>query len=148
MKRILVPLDGSRLSEGILPLATVMGHGHGAELLLIRRQYVEAQALQNRALQIFEKKLGPAHVNTASALHNLGAIHLKQERYKEAEQYFRRALAAKEKLFKPANLSVAHSLDALSAALDGQGRQIEAERYKRRAQSIRLRVTAAGKPGA
>jgi nucleotide-binding universal stress UspA family protein len=36
VKRILVPLDGSRLSEGILPLATVMGHGHGAELLLIR----------------------------------------------------------------------------------------------------------------
>jgi nucleotide-binding universal stress UspA family protein len=36
VKRILVPLDGSRLSEAIIPLATAVARGHGAELLLIR----------------------------------------------------------------------------------------------------------------
>lgn len=36
MKRILVPLDGSPLSEAIIPLATALARGHRAEVLLVR----------------------------------------------------------------------------------------------------------------
>ncbi len=36
MNRILVPLDGSRLSEAILPLAEALARDHGAALLLVR----------------------------------------------------------------------------------------------------------------
>lgn len=36
MERILVPLDGSPLSESILPVAEVLARDYGAELLLIR----------------------------------------------------------------------------------------------------------------
>jgi nucleotide-binding universal stress UspA family protein len=36
VKRILVPLDGTPLSEAVIPLATTLARGHGAELLLVR----------------------------------------------------------------------------------------------------------------
>jgi nucleotide-binding universal stress UspA family protein len=36
VKRILVPLDGTQLSEAIFPLATDLARGHRAELLLVR----------------------------------------------------------------------------------------------------------------
>jgi nucleotide-binding universal stress UspA family protein len=36
VKRILVPLDGTPLSEAIVPLATALARGHHAELLLLR----------------------------------------------------------------------------------------------------------------
>lgn len=46
MKRILVPLDGSRLSEAIVPLAETLARDYEAELLLIRalRTLTSAQA--------------------------------------------------------------------------------------------------------
>jgi nucleotide-binding universal stress UspA family protein len=36
VKRVLVPLDGTRHSEAVLPLAAAVARGHGAEVLLVR----------------------------------------------------------------------------------------------------------------
>ena len=36
MKRILVPLDGSRLSESVLPLAEALARAWGAEVFLLQ----------------------------------------------------------------------------------------------------------------
>jgi len=93
-----------------------------------------------RALAVFEKKLGAKHINTATGLHNMGAILLKQEKYSEAEKYLRRALAAKEQALKPGHLSIAHTLDNLASALDAQGRNIEADKFRRRADGIRRKT--------
>jgi len=89
---------------------------------------------------VFEQKLGAKHVHTATGLHNMGAILLRQEKYGEAEKYLRRALDAKQQALKPGHLSIAHTLDNLASALDAQGRGIEADKYRRRAENIRRKA--------
>lgn len=48
-ERILVPLDGSKLAEGVLPHAEVMGKQFDAELLLFRAVPTFVQLLQQTA---------------------------------------------------------------------------------------------------
>ena len=102
--------------------ATAIALHNLAEILIAQNRLAEAGQAQARALAVFEKKLGPGHVNTVTGLHNMGAIRLKQEQYGEAEKFLRRALAAKEQALKPGHLSIAHTLDNLASALDAQGR--------------------------
>lgn len=45
-----------------------------------------------RALQGYQKTLGPDHILTLTALYNLGYIFLRQGKLEEAEPMYRRAL--------------------------------------------------------
>lgn len=58
---------------------------------------VEAVEIYQRALQGFEKALGPDHTSMLDTVHNLGILYLDQGKLSEAEQLFYRALQGSEK---------------------------------------------------
>lgn len=60
MERILIPLDGSTLSEAIVPLAAALARDHGAELLLFRA--VRGRTATDPALFEPEVRIGEAEV--------------------------------------------------------------------------------------
>src|SRR5262245_37938960 len=51
-----------------------------------------------RALEIYEKQLGPDHPDVASVLNNLAVFYTNERRYTEAEKLHLRALAVREKM--------------------------------------------------
>jgi tetratricopeptide (TPR) repeat protein len=105
--------------------------------VLIRRSLPgEAETMQRRALDVFEKNYGEYHVNTAAALHGVGSVLLALGRLAEAEAMLRRALAVKETLFGPASLTTGHTLRNLALTLDARGAKTEADRLRERAAAI------------
>ena len=63
--------------------------------------YVEAEPLFVRALEIREKQLGAEHPDTAGSLNNLAGLYYHQGKYGEAAGYMKRALAIVEKALGP-----------------------------------------------
>lgn len=57
----------------------------------------EAEVMYCRALEGYEKALGPDHTSTLNAVHNLGTLYLNQDKLAEAEVMYRRALEGYEK---------------------------------------------------
>ena len=51
-----------------------------------------------RALEIYEKQLGPDHADVASVLNNLAVFYTNERRYTEAEKLHLRALAIRENI--------------------------------------------------
>ena len=52
--------------------------------------YDQALPLYQRALQIYEKVLGPEHPDTATSLSNLGYLYLLLKDFQQAEGYFKK----------------------------------------------------------
>ncbi|OHE90417.1 hypothetical protein CORC01_14294 [Colletotrichum orchidophilum] len=65
----------------------------------------EAEAMYDRALQGYEKALGPDHTSTLDLVHCLGLLYSGQGRLKEAEAMYERALQGKEKALGPGHTS-------------------------------------------
>jgi tetratricopeptide (TPR) repeat protein len=61
----------------------------------------EAEKMYQRALQGFEKALGPEHTSTFDRVNNLGNLYTDLGRLNEAEQMYQRALQGKEKALGP-----------------------------------------------
>ena len=58
-----------------------------------RGRYIDAEALQRRAIAIREKVLGPNHPDVAFRVNNLASVYVKQRKYPEAEVELKRARA-------------------------------------------------------
>ena len=56
-------------------------------------QYAEAEPLYQRALDIWEKALGPEHPHVAASLNNLAEFYRAQGQYAKAEPLYQRSLA-------------------------------------------------------
>ena len=54
-------------------------------------QYLQAEPLNKRALEIFEKALGPDHPNVATSLENLAALYRATKRDEDAKPLEQRA---------------------------------------------------------
>ena len=93
----------------------------------------EAEPLYHRALEIWERVLGPDHPNTASSLNNLAALYDSQGKLTEAEPLFRRALEIRERVLGPDHPDTALSLNNLAVLYKAQGKLTEAEPLYRRA---------------
>ncbi|KAK3312593.1 hypothetical protein B0H66DRAFT_484639, partial [Apodospora peruviana] len=65
----------------------------------------DAEAMYDRALQGYEKVLGPTHISTLSSVNNLAALYKYKGRLSEAEAMYNRALQGKEKLLGPGHTS-------------------------------------------
>ena len=106
--------------------------------MLARQGKFDESAKQRlRALEIFERMLGPDHPEVAICLMNLGGTELSRGRPKEAEPYIRRALAIDEKVYGAEHALIAPILVALGESLDGQGKVKEAKELRARALAIR-----------
>ena len=77
-------------------------------------RYPEALPLQQRALKIYEKALGPDHPDIASSLNNLGGLYKVMGAYDQALPLYRRALKVREKALGPDHPDTAISLNNLA----------------------------------
>ena len=68
-----------------------------------------------RALALFEKELGPAHVGVGTVLQSLCNSHLSLNQYEKAEPYLRKVLGIFEKGLGPSHPAVDRTLARLAA---------------------------------
>ena len=99
-------------------------------------RYGEADKLFQRAIEIWEKSLGPKHPYLATALLNLGSVYADEERFEEAEALYKRSLGIREAAFGPNHSDVATVLNNLAAIYEAQGRSDELETFAKRALAI------------
>jgi len=74
-----------------------------------------------RALEIYEKQLGPDHPDVASVLNNLAVFYTNERRYTEAEKIHLRALAIRQKLNPPPLADIAQSKCNLAVVYHSRG---------------------------
>jgi tetratricopeptide (TPR) repeat protein len=74
-----------------------------------------------RALEIYEKQLGPDHADVASVLNNLAVFYTNERRYTEAEKIHLRALAIRQKLHPPPLADIAQSKCNLAVVYHSRG---------------------------
>jgi kinesin light chain len=58
----------------------------------LKGKYEEVELYYQRALEIYEQKLGPDDPNVAKTKNNLASCYLKQGKYKEAEILYKQVL--------------------------------------------------------
>ncbi|KAK3340806.1 hypothetical protein B0H65DRAFT_529695 [Neurospora tetraspora] len=95
----------------------------------------EAETMYQRALEGYEKALGPDHTSTLDTVNNLGLLYKTQGRLKEAETMYQRALEGKEKALGPDHTSTLRTVHNLGNLYKTQGRLNEAEVMYQRALS-------------
>src|SRR5438046_4948169 len=74
-----------------------------------------------RALEIYEKQLGPDHPDVASVLNNLAVFYTNERRYTEAEKLHLRALAIRENLQPRPIADIAQSKCNLAVVYHSRG---------------------------
>lgn len=105
-------------------------------------QYAEAIKIAKRLLESQEKALGPAHLDVAISLNNLGELYKSQGRYSEAEPLYQRSISILEKALGPEHPDGAVFLINLADLKFRQGHYAMAESFYKR--SIAIRETALG----
>jgi len=107
-----------------------------AVYLQSRAEYVEAEPLHRRALDIDERSYGPNHRELAIRLNNLASLLSDTNRLAEAEPLYRRALGIWEISLGAQHPQVATGLNNLALLLRETNRLAEAEPLHRRALDI------------
>ncbi|KAL2870888.1 TPR-like protein [Aspergillus lucknowensis] len=93
---ILDNIEESRLAE----------IGSIAILLQKQVQFVAAEEMYQRALAGCEKALGPDHISTLGAVHNLGNLYFNQGKLNKAEEIYQRALVGFTEALGPDHISI------------------------------------------
>jgi tetratricopeptide (TPR) repeat protein len=101
-----------------------------------RALYSIAESLYQRALIIYEQRLGPEHPYIARSLNNLAGLYESQDQYDQAEPLFQRALAIHEQQLGPEHLDTALSLNNLAFLYINQGQYDQASPLLQRALAI------------
>ncbi|KAG7403952.1 Nephrocystin-3 [Fusarium oxysporum f. sp. raphani] len=87
----------------------------------------KAEAMYDRALQGYEKALGPEHTSTLDTVNNLGLLYERQGRLDEAEAMFDRALQGYQKALGSEYTSTLDTVNNLGNLYRSQGRLNESE---------------------
>jgi len=98
-----------------------------ASLLNEQEAYQEAIFLLRRALAIWVRALGPAHLLVATVMHNLASLHSSCQDYKEAESLLHRTIRLRARLLGPDHLETLSSLHNLAYIYAAQKKEREAE---------------------
>lgn len=80
--------------------------------------------MYQRALEGYEKALGPNHTSTLNAVGNLGRLYRTQSRLKEAEVMYQRALEGMKKALGPDHTSTLNTVNNLDLLYTLQGKYI------------------------
>uniref|UniRef100_A0A0B7KQ80 DUF676 domain-containing protein n=1 Tax=Bionectria ochroleuca TaxID=29856 RepID=A0A0B7KQ80_BIOOC len=106
--------------------------GKLGQLFADQGRMTEAEEMYNRALQGYEKALGPEHTSTLGTVNNLGLLYYNQGRLKEAEEMYNRALQGYEKAWGPEHTSTLNTVNNLGNLYYNQGRlKVAEEMYNR-----------------
>jgi len=108
--------------------------------------YARAQELQQKALDIQQRVLGPKNPQTLKSMTALAQTLRKQGHFTEAETLQRQALDAQRRVLGPEHPDALDSMANLARVLFGQGRYAEAEKLDRETLAIRRRVLGSEHP--
>ena len=95
--------------------------------------YLTAEEMSRRALEVREKALGEKHPDTLISVNDVAAVLRHQAKYEAAENMSRRVLEAREKLLGEKHPHTLKSMNNLALALRCQKKYKEAEEMNRRA---------------
>jgi tetratricopeptide (TPR) repeat protein len=109
-----------------------------------RGQVAPAIPLMERAVAIFDHRLGTEHNFTMSVRNNLGVLMTNAGRHAESEGVYRDLLEAKLRIYGPNHSLVADGYQNLAVAIAEQGRYREADSLAREAERIYRRVMPPG----
>lgn len=87
MKKVLLPIISTTEKIQCIPVSF-----HVLLALFEQGKYEEVERYYQRALEIYESKLGPDDPNVAKTKNNLASCYLKQGKYKEAEILYKQVL--------------------------------------------------------
>jgi len=79
-----------------------------------RTRYGEAELLLLQGMQLYERLLGPVHLDLISPLNMFAALYKEWAKYEQAKTFLERALYIREQLLGSVHLDVAASLDKLA----------------------------------
>jgi eukaryotic-like serine/threonine-protein kinase len=99
----------------------------GANVLLPRGEYAEAEALLGEVLAVQRRKETPRDPNPIRTLHGLAQVHAVQGKFAQAEALFAEALERERRVMGPDGLETLASMDALALTLSWEGKLAEAE---------------------
>ncbi|MBF0529537.1 MAG: CHAT domain-containing protein, partial [Deltaproteobacteria bacterium] len=102
--------------------------------------FSKARELNERALAIRKKALGPDHPDVAQSLNNLALVLEANAEYGLAETYFRQAVDIWERVFGPDHPETAHGLNNLAELYKSLGDCARAQPLYERVLNIRLKV--------
>ncbi|RYP25684.1 hypothetical protein DL766_006952 [Monosporascus sp. MC13-8B] len=105
----------------------------------------EAEEMYQRALQGYEKALGPDHTSTLDTVNNLGLLYSDQGKLKEAKEMYQRALQGYEKTLGPDYTSTLDIVNNLGVLYSDQSKLKEAEKMYQRALGLGLLYKNQGK---
>ncbi|HLG62436.1 MAG TPA: tetratricopeptide repeat protein [Ktedonosporobacter sp.] len=111
-----------------------------------RAQYVEAEPMLQRALEIREHLYGSLHLTVAESLHELGLLSQAQGNYSLAQAQYQRALSLRERLLGHEHAQVADILNNLAVLYHAQAQYDLAESCYSRTLSIRIKTLGAHHP--
>ncbi|KAH6974923.1 hypothetical protein EDB80DRAFT_881846 [Ilyonectria destructans] len=90
-------------------------------------KFKEAEEMYERALDGYEKALGPHHTSTLITVNNLGNLYSDQSKFEEAEEMYERALEGYEKALGPDHTSTLDTVNNLGILYKERGKFEEAE---------------------
>jgi tetratricopeptide (TPR) repeat protein len=93
----------------------------------------QAEKMYQRALQGWEKSLGPDHASTITTVNSLGNLHIRQSKLDEAEKMFQRALQNLEITQGPDDISTLSTVNNLGNLYMHKGKLDKAEKMYQRA---------------
>jgi serine/threonine protein kinase/tetratricopeptide (TPR) repeat protein len=102
--------------------------------------YSRAQVLQQKAVEIRQRVLGPESPETLKAMSALARILERQGRYAEAETLQRQTLDVQRRVLGPEHPDTLRSMDNLAVVLNRESRFAEAEKLAQETLDIRRRV--------
>ncbi|KAI3336292.1 kinesin light chain [Xylariaceae sp. AK1471] len=100
----------------------------------------EAEEMYRRALQSYEKVLGPDHTSTLNTVNNLGVLYWRQDKLNEAEEMYQRALQGRERALGPDHTSTLDIVNNIGVLYWRQDKLNEAEEMYQRALQGRERA--------
>ena len=109
-------------------------------------RYAEATTVVTQVLAEREKRLGPDHLDVATALSFLGDLQQIQGHYAESERLLRRCLTIREAHLGPDDPAVARALSLLGWTVLQLGRHAEAATLAQRSLAIREAKLGANDP--
>ncbi len=110
-------------------------------------RYDDSEAMNRRALEIYQEVLGPQHPQAGDTLVNLGAIAFERGRDSEAERLFREGLALTERWHGHDHVRTANNLVMLGRVLVRRKKNDEAALVLARALAGRERAYGPVHPG-
>lgn len=132
-------IESSGKYRGEISMSAAIFYHELALLYHEQGQYVRAEPLYLRSLQIKEQLFGSDHEDVAITLNNLANVYRLEERYDISYKFYQRSLKIKKRVFGELHPEVATTLNNIAGLYENQDRYRQAEKLYQKALRIKQR---------